>query len=140
MNWDLTNFIVATWGAVLATALGVVEVVKHLERRRGKIRVIVRDFSCRDANDQPVSGAELVCFEAVNDAEKPVNMTGLVLNVGEHQIDLTGYSGTPNLTVISEGEDFSRHVERWKLLNTTALLAPHQLSYLLAQQRVTSNV
>ncbi len=60
---------------------------------------------------------EWVVFEAVNDAEKPVKITGLVVRVGEHEIDLTPHSGTRNLTVISEGEDFYRIIGREELLD-----------------------
>jgi hypothetical protein len=60
-------------------------------------------------------GINFVVFEAVNDAEKPVKITGLVLRAGEHEIDLTGHLGTKNLTRILEGEDYHRIIEREEL-------------------------
>lgn len=115
MNWTR---ILAIWGAMLSTVLGGVQVLQWRERRRGRIVVIVRNFTCVDSNGQPARGGALVCFEAVNDAAKPVMIDGLQLRVAKHEIDLTPYSGTPNLTVISEGEEFSRGILREVLLRT----------------------
>ena len=115
MGW--TDWL-AAYGALLATCLAVVEIVRWLERRRGKIRVVVRDFFGRDSDGQPTMG-EWVCFEAVNDGEKPVKITGLAVGVGNHDIDLTPCShGTRNLRMISEGDDFSRLMLRDELLHT----------------------
>ena len=107
----------AVWGAVVSTTVAIVQIVQWVGRRRGKIVPIVRDFAGRGSNGQPIPGIDFVVFEAVNDAAKPVQIAGLVLHVGEHEIDLTGDTGTKNLTVITEGEDWFRMIEREELLD-----------------------
>jgi len=69
--------------------------------------MIDNNYYMRDSDDNPVG--PWVRFKAVNDGEKPVKITGLTLQVRNREIDLTPCStGTRNLTIISEGDDFDR--------------------------------
>ncbi len=102
--------LVALYGAVLSTLLGIVRFVEWWDRRRGRIRVTVdTNYRWWDENGPMDDVDPAVVFRAVNCGEKPVMIVGLTLTVEAKEIDLTPCSkGDKNRKVIKESEIFER--------------------------------
>lgn len=117
MNVAKVALMVALYGAVLSTIVGLCRLVAWYQKRRGRVRVTVdTSYFMRDSDDEGLGPC--VRFKAVNDGEKPVKITGLTLRVRDQELDLTPCSqGTRNLRILSQGEDFDRLILLERLLD-----------------------